>query len=140
MIAIIRIKGKVKVSKDIEETLSRLRLRRKYVCVVVREKPEVLGMIKKVRNFIAYGKIDDKTMEELIKKRGKSLRKEKVDAEKIVSDFIESKTDIRLEELGIKPFFRLHPPRGGIESKKHYPKGVLGNHGDKINELIKRML
>ena len=40
----------------------------------------------------------------------------------------------------LKPFFRLHPPRKGIKSKKHYPKGVLGNHGKKINELLERML
>ena len=35
-----------------------------------------------------------------------------------------------LEELGLKPFFRLHPPRGGIESKKHFGvgKGVLGDN------------
>ena len=39
-------------------------------------------------------------------------------------------------------FFRLHPPRKGIDSKKGFGvgKGVLGNHGDKINELIGRML
>ena len=44
------------------------------------------------------------------------------------------------EEIGIKPFFRLHPARGGIKSKLHYPKGVLGNHKENINKLIERML
>ena len=46
----------------------------------------------------------------------------------------------KYDELGIKPFFRLHPPRGGIRSKVHYPEGVLGNHKEKINELVERML
>jgi large subunit ribosomal protein L30 len=42
----------------------------------------------------------------------------------------------------LKPFFRLHPPRKGIESKKHFGvgKGVLGNNGDGINDLVLRML
>jgi len=40
----------------------------------------------------------------------------------------------------IKPYFRLHPPRKGIKSKLHYPKGVLGNHGEEINKLLERML
>ena len=42
--------------------------------------------------------------------------------------------------LDLKPFFRLHPPRGGIKSKIHFPKGVLGNNKEKINDLVERML
>jgi large subunit ribosomal protein L30 len=40
----------------------------------------------------------------------------------------------------IKPFFRLHPPRGGINSKEKFPKGSLGDNQEKINELVRRML
>jgi len=140
MIAIIRITGQINLTERAKETLSRLRLRKKYKCVVVREKPETMGMIKKVRNFIAYGKIDKATFVELINKRGKVLDNKKIDAEKIADEFINSKTDKKLSEFGIKPFFSLHPARGGIKSKLHYPRGVLGNHKDKINDLIKRML
>ncbi len=143
MIAIIRIKGKVGIRKDVEETLNRLRLRRKYTCVVVREKKEILGMLKKVKDYVAYGKIDKKTFVELVKKRGLPLKRQdkgKIDAEKVVREFIESKTEKKLDNFGIKNFFRLHPPRGGIKSKEHFPKGVLGNNKEKINDLIKRML
>ena len=140
MIAIIRIVGMIDVDRDVAETLDRIRLRRKFACVVVREKPEIEGVLKKVGSLVAYGKIDEATFTELVKKRGKPLPGKKVNAEAIAKEFMESKTGKRLSELGIKDFFRLHPPRGGIESKKHYPKGVLGNHGDKINELIRRML
>jgi len=36
----------------------------------------------------------------------------------------------------------IHPPRKGIESKKHFGvgKGVLGNNKKEINKLIERML
>lgn len=119
-LAIIRIHGQVKLRKPIVETLHRLRLRRKYACVVF-DKPnkEQLGMIKKVKDFVAFGEIDEATYKELIKKRGKK--------------------DVQGK---LKPFFRLHPPRKGIESKKHFGvgKGVLGNNKEKINELIGRML
>ena len=120
MIAIIRIHGMVNVNKDVEETLYRLRLRRKYSCVIL-EKPtnEQLGMIKRVKDFVAYGEIDESTYKKLIEKRGKKDKDKK-----------------------LKPFFRLHPPRGGIDSKKHFgvKKGVLGNHDKEINKLIERML
>ena len=139
MIAIIRISGLVDMDEDEEETLFRLRLRRKYACVVLREKPELIGMLKKVNNFVAYGKIDKEMLAELINKRGQVL-KGKVDSEAIAKEFFDGKTEKKLSELGIKDFFRLHPPRKGIKSKIHYPKGVLGNHGEKIKELIRRML
>jgi len=138
MIAIIRISGQIDVVKDIKETLSRLRLRKKFVCVVIDERKEILGMLMKVRNFVAYGKINDKTLEELIKKRGKAEdKKKKIDAKEASEMILKNRS---FEGTGLKPFFRLHPPRGGFDSKKHFPRGVLGNHGDKINELIIRML
>jgi large subunit ribosomal protein L30 len=131
MIAIIRIKGMVDRNADIANTLDRLRLRRKYSCVVVKENDIVKGMLKKVRSFVAYGKIDDATLKTLIDKRGL-----KIDKNKGVGDV----KDLKFEEANLKPFFRLHPPRKGIDSKQHFPKGVLGDHGDKIKELIGRML
>ena len=119
MIVVVRIKGDVGLDKDVRETLNRLRLRRKYVCVVL-EKPtkEQLGMIKRLKDFVAFGEINDETYKELKEKRGKEV------------------------DGKLKPFFRLHPPRGGIDSKKHFgvKKGVLGDNKEAINDLIKRML
>jgi len=115
MIAVIRIKGQVGLDKKIVETFNRLKLRKKYSCVVIKEPTkEQLGMVEKLRNFVAYGEINDETYKELVEKRGKKS----------------------------KTFFRLHPPRKGIDSKKHFGvhKGVLGDNKDKINDLIKRML
>ncbi len=116
LICVIRIKGRVGVGKKAEETLKRLRLGKKYTCVIISETKENLGMIKKVKDFIAFGEINKETYEKLKKERGKKDSKGR-----------------------LKPFFRLHPPRGGIKTKKHFPKGVLGNHKEKINELVERM-
>lgn len=119
MIALVRIKGRVGLSYTVNETLDRLRMKKKYTCVVLKGTPEEIGMIEKLRDFIAYGEISADTYKELVKQRGKKGKDGK-----------------------IKPFFRLHPPRKGIDSKVHFgvKKGVLGNNGDKINDLILRML
>lgn len=140
MKAIIRIKGIIGISKNIEEALYRLRLRKKFTCVVLREKPELNGILKKIRNFVAFGDISKEVFIKLIEKRGKKIKKDvKIKKpEEIVQEF--SEKEKKLEEFNIKPFFRLHPPRKGIKSKLHFPKGVLGNHKEKINELIERML
>lgn len=113
MICAIRIKGKVGIPEKIENTLNRLRLRKKYSCIVFEKPtPEQLGMIRKVKDFVAFGDLNEETYKKLKEKR----------------------------KTKIKNFFRLHPPRGGIKTKFNYPKGVLGNHKDKINELVERML
>jgi large subunit ribosomal protein L30 len=142
MIAVIRISGLVEIPKDAKETLFRMRLRKKFTLVLLNETPENLGMIKKVRNFIAFGKIDKETLAELIDKRAKTLgnKKIKIDAEKIAEEMLNSKINKKLSDFGLKLFIGLHPPRGGIDSKIHYPKGVLGDNQDKINDLIRRML
>lgn len=117
MIAIIRIRGQVNIRRQITETLNRLGLKTKYSCVVI-EKPkaEELGMIEKIKDFVAFGEISAETYKKLVEARGKF-----------------SKSKIH---------FRLHPPRGGIESKKHFGvgRGVLGNHGKDVNKLLERML
>jgi len=140
MIAIIRIKGQVKVRKDVKETLDRLRIRRKYACVVIKRTEENMGMVNKVKDFVAYGQINPEVFVELVNKRGQTTNKaKKIDLKKAAEEIFKGKS---YDSEGIKPFFRLHPPRGGIDSKKHFgvDKGVLGDNQDKINGLIRRML
>lgn len=138
MICVIRIRGRVNLNKNTKETLERLRLGKKYTCVVINPNKEQSGMIKKMRDLVAFGEISKDVFEKLIETRGQRLdKKKKVDSKKIIEELEKGKS---YGELGLKPFFRLHPPRGGINSKVHFPKGVLGNNGEKINELVLRML
>jgi len=113
-----------------------MRLRKKYSLVLMKDDERTRNLLLEVRNFVAYGPIDKSTLELLISRRGKSPANKRIDAKKVAEN-IET---TELESMGLKPFFRLHPPRGGIKSKIHYPKGVLGDNQDNINKLIKRML
>jgi large subunit ribosomal protein L30 len=117
MIAVIRIKGQVGLNSDVKETLSRLRLRRKYVARVFESPNESeMGMIKRLRDFVAYGEITPETYKKLVDARGKKDADGK-----------------------LKPFFRLHPPRGGAKTKVHYPQGILGENKE-MDKLLERML
>ncbi len=139
MLLIIRISGMVDVPPRIREGLDRIRLRRKYSAVLLKPTPEIMKLLNKLRNHVAYGDIDEETLSLLIEKRGvlKDSSK-KIQPGKII-DQIEKKS---LSSSDIKPFFRLHPPRGGIDSKKHagVKKGVLGDNKKEINNLVRRML
>ncbi len=115
MIAAIRIAGQVKLKKEIAETLFRLRMRKKFVCVLIDKNDKVrMGMLKKVKHYVAYGVVDEEMIKELNEKRGKDKE---------------------------KGFYRLHPPIGGFKksTKLAFPKGILGEHKD-ISKLLRRML
>lgn len=116
-IIIVRIRGKIDLHPDVKKTFKELRLNKKFSCVVVEDKPEVIGMIKKIQDYVAYGNAEEKTLKELLEKRGKTGEKD------------------------IEQVFHLHPPKGGFKksTKLLYPRGVLGKN-EKINELVLRML
>ena len=139
MIIVIRISGMVDVSENVNYILHKINLRRKYAAILMPETPENMKLLNKVRSFVAFGTITNENLVKLISLRGeKSDKKGKIDAESIAKN-IEKKS---LREQGMKPFFRLHPPRKGIESKKHFGvgKGVLGDNKEHINSLLERML
>lgn len=137
MILVIRISGDVEIRKDVKETMFRMGIRRKYSAVLMEENETTQDLLAKVRNFVAYGTISKELLSELITKRGQKLAGKKMDVSGAIANSGKS-----LKEFGLKPFFRLHPPRGGIDSKIHFgtKKGVLGDNKEKINDLLRRML
>lgn len=144
LLAVVRISGLVKVREEIENTLSRMRLRKKYTCVLINNSDKTMsGMLKKVKFYVAYGEIDESTLSLLIKNRARidksneGHEKIKINPEEIAKELMNGKS---LKQLGLKQFFRLHPPRKGINSKLQYPKGVLGDNKKDINKLIGRMI
>jgi large subunit ribosomal protein L30 len=60
--------------------------------------------------------------------------------EELAKDVVESK--VKLADVGIKPVFRLHPPRKGYEDIRLSVNegGSLGYRGEEIKDLGKRML
>ena len=153
-IAIIRIVGQVGVNKPIKDTLSMLRLYKKHSCVIVPNNPSYLGMLKKIKDYVTWGEVDESMIKELLLKRGKLHAKKnlteeflkenlKMDIDTFVKKFCTG--EIKFTDVpGLKPFFKLSPPAKGFErggTKKPYSMGgVLGYRKEKINDLIKRML
>jgi large subunit ribosomal protein L30 len=150
--AVIRLRGSVKVRKEILDTLKMLRLHRVNHCVLVPKTKQFEGMLKKVRGYITYGEINKETLVKLLRERGRLIGNKKIDEknlkkitgyesfEKFADALLKEK--IRLKDFSeIKPVFRLNPARHGLKSiKKYYPKGDLGYRGEKINELLERMI
>ncbi|MCD4759436.1 50S ribosomal protein L30 [archaeon] len=153
-IAIIRITGQHGLNERLKTTLKLLNLHKKNTCVVVPNTKEIQGMIKVIKDLVTWGEITEKTLFSLIEKRGrirgnKPITKEyikektKLEYAQFIKELEEDKKKIKDVE-GLKPFFRLLPPKGGFErkgTKKHFSVGgVLGYRKEKINDLIQKML
>lgn len=147
MIAVIRIRGRVGVRKEIEDTMKMLRLHRKHHCTLWKINDSVKGMLQKVKDYVTWGEISEDMLKKLLEKRGRKIgdkRVSKEEVEKVFEEILKSDKQPSkvLTQLGLKPVFRLSPPSKGFKKsiKQHYPKGELGYRGEAINELLERMI
>lgn len=153
-IAIIRIRGKVKIKKKIEYTMKILRLYNKHTCIIIPNTEIYIGMLKKIKDYVTWGEIDPKTFKNLLEKRGRLAGKKHLDEkylneklkmnfDQFVKEFFDFKKNLK-DIPGLKPFFRLKPPTKGFDRKgikrPFSLGGALGYRKDKINELIMRMI
>ncbi|ACS34483.1 50S ribosomal protein L30 [Thermococcus gammatolerans] len=152
-LALIRLRSGIRARGEVRDTLAMLRLHRINHLVIVDDTPSYRGMIQKVKDYITWGEIDKETLVKLLRKRGRLVGNKPITDEYVkeklgmtIEEFAEKviNGEMKLRDLpNIKPVFRLHPPRGGLKgSKKRSFKegGALGYRGEKINELIERML
>ena len=141
MFAVIRVRGSVNVARGVEDTLKMLRLNRVNHCVVIPDTPDYRGMLSKASSCITWGEISQETLDIMVAKRGRLSMDERIpekDAKKISKKIAK---DGSAKDAGIKPVFRLSPPSKGYKSVKlAYPRGDLGGRGEKINELLRRMI
>lgn len=152
MYAVVRLRGQVNVRYTIEDTMKMLRLHKVNHCVLVPETPHFKGMVQKVKDYVAYGKIDAKTLAEILENRGRlegnTRLTEEYIRENTAYDSIQAFADAviagetTLKAVPkLKPVFRLHPPRKGHAGIKRTVQqgGELGNHGENINALLHKM-
>lgn len=140
-------------TREARETLRMLRLMRTNHAVLIQSTPSFMGMLKAVQNYVTWGEVSKETLSLMIKRKGR-LEGNK----KLTDEYAERISYKSLEELAqavleckseywklpnIQPVFRLRPPTKGYKgtTKKGYGMGgELGYRGEKINELIQRMI
>jgi large subunit ribosomal protein L30 len=152
VLAAIRIRGELHLRPEVRKTLELLRLHRVNHCVLLEDTPSARGMLKQVEAFVAFGEASQAVIERLLEKRGRLSGKRRLTAEYLKSKKISfgdlakqlAEGKANLEELGIKPVFRLHPPKKGFERqgiKRSFAEGgALGYRADAINDLVARMV
>lgn len=112
-LAVVRIRGQVRLKKEIADTLKMLNINKKNHCAILEDAPNILGMIKKVKNYVTWGAVNDETIKLLEKRKDNKC-------------YRLNPPRGGFERKGIKfPFSK---------------NGALGDRKEKINDLLKRMV
>ena len=148
---VVRIKGTVNIPQWAQATLDGLNLDRRFRATIVPENQEYLGMLRKVKEVVAWTKADAGIVKELLEKRGRKtgykpltktdLPKEYKSMDDLASAIADNKVTMSKLE-GIKPWFALSPPKGGFKRKtktQYAQEGLLGDDSELV-EIVKRML
>lgn len=111
-LAVVRVRGSVRTPKKIARALEHLNLRKKHSCTIIEDTPSNKGQLNKIQRFVTWGPVNEETL-------------------KIIEKHKHNKT------------YRLNPPRKGFGRKgiklPFKLGGALGDRGEKINDLLKRM-
>ena len=152
-LAVVRVRSSVNVRRDVREIMQMLGLTRVNHCVVIDDSPTYRGMLQKAKDVLTWGEVEQRVLDQLIRKRGRL-----VGDKRLTDEFVKSQTSFQsLSEFvaavhageaelralpGLKKVFRLHPPRKGYKATKRPFKdfGDLGYRGERINDLILKMI
>jgi large subunit ribosomal protein L30 len=153
MKALVQLRGEVNINGDIRDTLEMLNLGRVNHATLVPETPAYEGMIAKVNDYVARGTPSQETVELLLERRGEpasgdgSIDDEWVADNTDYADIAALADALRAEETtlqdaGLSPTLRLHPPRGGHDGVKNptVTGGQIGVHDpDEIDSVLEAM-
>ncbi|RAP48031.1 MAG: 50S ribosomal protein L30 [Methanosphaera sp. rholeuAM6] len=152
MYAVIRIRGRTGIRKNIADTLDMLNLTRISHTVIIPDTPSYKGMLQKAKDYITWGEVSEETFLKLFSERARLPGNKKVTEEYVKENTEYDSVDAlaiailngetTLRDNGLKPIFRLAPPRKGYEStRKPYTEGgSLGYRSENINELLEKMI
>lgn len=150
---VVRLRGPIDTRKDIDYTMRLLHLHRKFNATIIPDNEVSLGMLQKAKDYIAWGPAKPNLVRELLLKRGRL-----VGGRSVTEDYLAQKTHLeseeevfnsiasgalRLKDLeGLKPVFRLHPPRGGFKksTKKSVSMGGETGFREDISSIVLKMI
>ena len=151
----VRLDGTPTVKHPEETTLHALRMKTRFSAVLLRDTPSVRGMLQRVKDHITWGEAKKEDVKLLLSNRastaeglgiGTKFVKENANLSgltELLSELYSGKFALgNLWKVGVKPVFRLHPPRGGFPRSSKRPfadGGELGYRKDGLHGLLTKM-
>lgn len=148
----INLHGLINTPARVRTTLIELGIGKRFAATIVRDDPPTLGALRLCKDYVAWCPVDEALLGALLERRGKLSSTRKLDAATLKSlgykDYMEMASkmlegDVTLSALsGVKPFFGLSPPRGGLKrsSRRQFREGGVLGENPQLPEIVRRMI
>jgi len=147
-ILVVNMRGTVNLNADQRKTLEQLHICRRYSATIVPNESAYVGMLRRVKDKVAWCYADAETTRNLLKHRGVVYgsidypwMKSEDELNKIATQLADGRMKLKDVE-GLKPWFRLTPPRGGFRRslrRGYAQRGLLGENPE-LPKIVDRMI
>jgi large subunit ribosomal protein L30 len=147
-ILVVNMRGTVNLNADQRKTLEQLRIDRRYSATIIPDESGYVGMLHRIKDKVAWCRADPETAAKLLKHRAiidssieQSWKKSQNELNKLAAQMAQGTVKLK-DVAGLKPWFRLHPPRGGFRRslrRGYSQKGILGENPE-LPTLVDRMI
>jgi large subunit ribosomal protein L30 len=152
LLLVVNLHGKINSPRAARRAMGELKAERRFTASVLTDDVTTLGMLRACKDYVAWGPLEKEMLATLLEKRGMVSETRKLDAEALSGLGVKTYEDLagkmmaeglRLSALGgVRPFFKLSPPRGGFKKslrRQSGEGGVLGKN-PVIAEIVRRMV
>jgi large subunit ribosomal protein L30 len=152
LILVVNLHGAINSASGVRKALGELKVLRKFTASVVSDDATTVGMLKLCKDRVAWAPVGPELLAVLLKKRGMVTESKSLDSASLKKLGYASYDDmatkmvkggLRLSAVaGIRPFFRLAPPKGGFKHsmrRQFSEKGMLGSNPN-LEETVRRMV
>lgn len=148
---VVNLRGMVNTRAPVRTTLNQLRLAKRFNATIVPNDDVHLGMLNLAKEHVAWCSLNAATASKLLGARSEKSSGQKASPSEFSKNYgsLESLASAlesgkaKLNSIdGIRPFFRLSPPRGGFKRsirRQYRDGGVLGPN-EELASLVEKML
>ena len=150
---VVNLRGLVNTRTPVRTTLEQLSIARRFNATIVPDDKVYRGMLNLSKEHVAWCKIDSSMAEKLLQLRSeKSTGVKFSESELKKNDEYHSFAELakglesgkaKLSHCeGMRPFFRLSPPKGGFRrsTRTQYRAGGILGHNEELAKLVEKML
>lgn len=152
---VVNLRGLVNTRTPVRTTLEQLSIMRRFNATIVPDDRVHRGMLNLAKEHVAWCRLDNLVAEKLLKARSEKstgVKFPESDLEKgkvryssfadLAKDLEAGKVKISSVGGGLRPFFRLNPPKGGFKrsTRRQYGEGGILGHNKDLPNLLERML
>lgn len=148
----INLHGLINTPAGVRTTLVELGIGKRFAATVVRDDGPTLGALRLCKDYVAWCPVDETLLSSLLEQRGRVSSTKRLDAPALEKLGYKSHGELANKMLkdglalssidGIKPYFGLSPPKGGLKrsSRRQFREGGVLGENPKLPEIVRRMI